>query len=636
MRNKIACLSVCFLACFYVSFAQDASLMSLTLSPDLKKDANAVIRESYTEITIDAVDKMTIKERRVTTVLNKLGNKHVDAFANYDNDTKIINLSAKVYNAFGKEIKKYSKSKFTDVSAVDGGTLYSDSRVKYIEYTPTEYPYTVVFEVEYKTSSTGFIPKWYPINSYYLSVQNSEYKIINPEKIETRIREHNFKGYDIKKMSDNDIHYIAKNIPAIEYENNTVNISELVPSLIVALNDFSLKGIKGSATNWKEFGKWRYENLKNGNDILSESVKSLIQQKVSAAENDIEKAKIVYDFMQNRTRYISVQEGIGGWKPIPADEVHKMGYGDCKGLTNYTKALLDAVGVKSHYSVIWAGSEKKDVIEDFSCMQGNHVILNIPNNGNDIWLECTSQTKPFGFLGDFTDDRNALVITPEGGIIKKTPSYLNEQNIQNCNANITLDNKGSITADIDIKSEGIQYDNRAFIDNYSTEDLIKYYKSNLWSYNNNLEIKATNVINDKNKVFLKEEIKATIADYASLTGNELLLRVNVFNKNTFVPKRYRTRNHPLRINRGYKDVDQYRITIPEGFKIGYLPEKYELTNKFGSYTMEIKKIDEKTLSYHKTLVIKEGTFPKEDYKLYRTFRKRIAKKENLRIALQKL
>ena len=174
------------------------------------------------------------------------------------------------------------------------------------------------------------------------------------------------------------------------------------------------------------------------------------------------------------------------------------------------------------------------------------------------------------------------------------------------------------------------------IDNYSTEDLIKYYKSNLWSYNNNLEIKATNVINDKNKVFLKEEIKATIADYASLTGNELLLRVNVFNKNTFVPKRYRTRNHPLRINRGYKDVDQYRITIPEGFKIGYLPEKYELTNKFGSYTMEIKKIDEKTLSYHKTLVIKEGTFPKEDYKLYRTFRKRIAKKENLRIALQKL
>ncbi|TCP23610.1 uncharacterized protein DUF3858 [Tenacibaculum skagerrakense] len=637
MITKIAGLPLLlFFINISISFAQDMSLMSLTLSPELTKDANAVIRESYTEITVEAVDEMIVKERRVTTVLNKLGNKHVDAYASYDNDTKITDLSATVYNSLGKEIKKYSKSKFTDVSAVDGGTLYSDSRVKYIDHTPTEYPYTVVFEKEYKTSSTGFIPKWYPLDSYYVSVQKSEYKIINLENIETRIKENNFDGYSIKRVNEDKIHYVAENLPAIEYEDSSISISEILPNLIVALNQFTLKGIKGSAKNWEEFGKWRFENLKNGNDILSESVKYAIQQKVKGAKSNIEKAKIVYDFMQNRTRYISVQEGIGGWKPIPADEVHKMGYGDCKGLTNYTKALLDAVDVKSHYSVVWAGSEKKNMIEGFSSMQGNHVILNIPNDGNDIWLECTSQTMPFGFLGDFTDDRDVLVITPEGGLIKRTPSYKNETNLQTCKASIQLNEKGSLEADVEITSKGVQYDDKYGIESLAKDDLEKYYKSKLWSYINNLEIKSSSLENDKDNIVFKEKLHVNVADYASITANELIVRVNVFNKNTFVPKRYRTRNHPLQINRGYKDVDEFTFTIPNGYKITSLPSKVEISTKFGNYTMEVKKVDEKTISYHKTLFIKEGIYPKEDYKLYRQFRKRIAKQESVRIALQKV
>ena len=160
-------------------------------------------------------------------------------------------------------------------------------------------------------------------------------------------------------------------------------------------------------------------------------------------KDPIEKAKIVYAFMQNKTRYISVQVGIGGWEPIAANKVDAVGYGDCKGLTNYTKALLDAVGVTSYYTVVFA-QDRRDIDKEFASLQGNHVILNIPNKGKDVWLECTSQTTPFGFLGDFTDDRNVLVITPEGGIIKRTPKYINKDNLQTINADITLKENGSV------------------------------------------------------------------------------------------------------------------------------------------------------------------------------------------------
>lgn len=161
-----------------------------------------------------------------------------------------------------------------------------------------------------------------------------------------------------------------------------------------------------------------HRKLIQDRDVLDVSTIEKIKSLVAGVTNPIEKAKIVYKFVQDKTRYISVQIGIGGWEPIAANQVDKVGYGDCKGLTNYTKALLDAVGITSYFTLVYA-QQKRNIVKDFSSMQGNHAILNIPNNGNDIWLECTSQTISFGFLGDFTDDRDVLVVTPEGGIIKK-------------------------------------------------------------------------------------------------------------------------------------------------------------------------------------------------------------------------
>ena len=619
-----------------LSLSQE-NIYALTLIPDeLKEDANAVIRYSTIEITIEEIDKMVVYEKEVVTVLNELGNVDARIAKGYNNDTKITKLSAKIYDALGKQIKKYSKSKFLDVSAVSGGTLYSDARVKYVKYTPVSYPYTVVFESEYKTSSTGFIPRWFPTKGYHVGIEKSEYKLINPLKIVVRSKKNNFKNYPIKdESSEFDLHYIFENQVAIKPEVLTIASRDFMPYLMVALNDFSLKGVKGFASNWKEFGKWRYDYLKNGNDELSKEIKIKIINLVKGIENPIEKAKLVYEFMQNKTRYISVQEGIGGWQPIPANQVDKVGYGDCKGLTNYTKALLDAVGVKSHYTVVWAGEGKRSVDKDFFGMQGNHVILNIPNKGNDIWLECTSQTIPFGFLGYFTDDRDVLVITPEGGIIKRTSSYKNETNIQTIKATIQIDEKGTIQATLERVSRGLQFANKSHYERYTEEELIKKYKSSVWSYNNNLEVDSVRLKNDKDNVVFTEDFSISIENYATVNDKEILFRVNFFNKNSFIPKRYRNRKLPLKISRGFKHVDESIIEIPKGYQVEAIFEDKSIINKFGMYHISIDKIDENHLKYKRILFIKEGLYSKEDYKTYRAFRRKVAKNDNLRIALMK-
>ena len=628
--------SILLLILSFTCFSQKLEYSSFLIPAELKEDANAVVRNSIIEITVEDVDKMTVYKREVVTVLNKLGISDARIAESYDNDTKITKLSAVIYDAFGNQIKKYKERDFLDVSAVDGGTLYSDSRVKYVDYTPFAYPYTLVFESEYKTSSTGFIPAWFPVNGYYVSVEKSTYNLVNLKRIKVRKKEKNFHNYSIiDSSSEFDVKYELTNQKAIEYENNSPNSIDFLPYLMVGVNHFALKEIIGTANNWLEFGKWRYDYLKNGNDELSEEIKLKARDLVKNIEDPIEKAKIIYQFMQNKTRYISVQEGIGGWKPISANQVDKVGYGDCKGLTNYTKALLDAVGVQSHYSVIWAGKERRSVEKDFFGMQGNHVILNIPNKEKDIWLECTSQSMPFGFLGDFTDDRNVLVVTPEGGIIKRTDSYKDEVNLQLTIANVQLDLEGGLKATLTRHSKGIQYGDKFGYETLSEEELIKRYKSSDWSYNNNLEVNSITLKNDKDKVVFTEDLEMSIKNYAAINQGEYLFRVNVFNRISYVPKRYRTRKLPLKIGKGYKYVDELTVKIPDGYVLGILPGVKEISTKFGTYKVTFTKIDDSTFKYHKIMILKEGVFPKEDYKLYRSFRRSVAKYENLRIAIVK-
>ena len=81
----------------------------------------------------------------------------------------------------------------------------------------------------------------------------------------------------------------------------------------------------GEYTNWKEFGAWMNATLLKNRDILKQATKDKVLALVEGVTAPLEKAKIVYEYMQNKTRYISVQVGIGGWEPIAANEVDEVG-----------------------------------------------------------------------------------------------------------------------------------------------------------------------------------------------------------------------------------------------------------------------------------------------------------------------
>src|SRR5690606_37229736 len=201
----------------------------------------------------------------------------------------------------------------------------------------------------------------------------------------------------------------AKDMPAITRESFSPLWHELTTYVVFGPTDFQVDEYKGNMKDWQDFGKFVY-SLMEGRDVLPDNVKQKVHAIANAVQDPKEKVARLYEYMQSNTRYISIQLGIGGWQPFPAKDVAEKGYGDCKALTNYMYSILKEVGISSYYSLIRAGENANYITEDFPSSQFNHVILSVQVQGDTIWLECTSQTMPAGYLGDFTSDRPALMI----------------------------------------------------------------------------------------------------------------------------------------------------------------------------------------------------------------------------------
>lgn len=617
-------------------FGQKPVYSHLLIDEVLKENANAVVRLNETTIAITAQNAMTIQSKVATTVLNDFGLRTLNLAEYYDKNRKISKLDVTVYDGFGKEIKTFKKKDFRDISVADGFSVFNDNRALVLNYTPISYPFTIVFETLVETSNTAFIPSWRPIDDYYVSTEKNIFTLNYKPELKLNVKEENFStliSVD-KNETTNSISYTATAIKSRKKEELAPSFNKVFPFVSFALEYFYLENVQGNATNWNEFGKWYYKALLEDTEEIPAPTVQKLKQLVGDEKNKTEIAKIVYQFVQDKTRYVSVQVGIGGWKPMLAKEVDKLGYGDCKALTNYTRVLLKSVDVPSYYTVVYAGNSRRNIQEDISSVQGNHVILSIPSDNEMIWLECTSQIHPFGFQGDFTDDRNVLLIKPDGGEIVKTKTFSESENLKQSSGFYSVSENGTIKATLKMVSYGIQYDNKFPKERLSKEDQIKAYKEE-FSHINNMKINKINFLNDKSKIEFTEELNFEAENYGQFTGGKLMFALNAFNQSTNVPKKHRNRELPFEIQRGFTDEDEITIAIPAGFHIEAMPNNVALSSEFGNYKIEFSTVDNLTIRLKRKIVIHKGFYESSKFEEYRKFRETIARSDNSKVVISK-
>tara|TARA_A100000171_G_C2135455_1_gene149833 strand:- start:1497 stop:3383 length:1887 start_codon:yes stop_codon:yes gene_type:complete len=622
------------LACLTLTSPLFSQYAISEIPAELKEDVDAVIRNQEIVITLDDFNDMTLYVKEVVTVFNRNGLSAVRPAVGYDKSTSVKDLAAKVYDEKGKVLKKFKKRDFTDVSATDGN-LYTDNRKMYLDYSPSGFPFTFEFVSELETSSTAFLPRWDPSPYYDVSTQKSSYTVINEKQVPLVSRKYNLEQFEVSvKETPGKYKYELKNMAAVERENLGPHYTEFTPVVKVALQKFQLENQSAYVKSWKDFGLWQKDKLLSGRDRIPSGTKAKINQLVANVEDPKEKARLIYEFMQNKTRYISVQVGIGGWQPSPANEVDELSYGDCKGLTNYTKALLKSQGIDSYYTIVDAGEDGRDLDEDFVALQGNHVILTVPFEDETVFLECTSQQLPFNYLGDFTDDRKVLMVTGEGGVIARTHTYKTEDNIQVLQAKVTVSDDFTVSGTLSETSEGILYGNKYFLESATNDDVLMYFK-NIWGHLNNLSLANINFTNDKKRIAFTEDLNFETKNYISTAGDRILLNPNVFTRYSYLPAAEDDRTLPLKIRRGATYRDTVEILLPEAYQVEAAFEPIHIISKFGTYKARVDKLDGSKISYSRELVLNSGTFPKEEYNNYVKFIQQVVKKDKSKIVLTK-
>jgi transglutaminase-like putative cysteine protease len=623
------------------------------IAPALRENAHAVVRAYDEVVTVKSASQLVKTVHRVVTVLNEAGSDSYGQLAvPYDALSRINYLRGAVYDAQGHLLHQIRPAEVHDQGlGSEGGSFMTDLRMRYVDLRQPALPYTVEFDYEIVSENTLFYPDWQPQHSENVSLEGATLQVTTPTALPLRFEEQLLPSgaatAPIVAGNQTTYRWQLSASPAVEEEPLSPPLDELLPAVHLAPATFEVQGHAGSLASWQSLGQWTYE-LGHGRDALPPALTAKMAQLMITDPDPRARARKVYELLQSSTRYVSVQLGLGGWQTAPASSVATGGYGDCKALSNYTCALLKAAGLPAYVALVGAGADHADVRSNFPSSQFNHAILCMPlaahgtTPADTVWMECTSQTEAFGYMGSFTGNRHALLLTPEGGRLVATPRYGLQANRQQRRTDLWLDATGDAKATVRTHRVGLAQDRYAQLLHEADAEEQKKYVSNRLRLGHftvtKLHLASAPVATPQALPGVLETLSLDLPGIATAAARRMLIEPNLLGRLSALPAQVGTRQAPLALPPASLSQDTVRLHLPVGFKVENIPAPVELTSPYGVYVSRCVALPDGTLQYVRQLELrrpKGATLPAAAYTDYLGFRRKIGQADHVQIVLVK-
>ncbi len=424
-----------------------------------------------------------------------------------------------------------------------------------------------------------------------------------------------------------------KDYKKITSEDEMPEYLRVVPHIVYRIVAYQQDGqTKPVLRDTKDLYDWYASLIVDANNDTDEDLQKLTDSIVKGLDSQDEKARHIFEWVQSNIKYIAFEDGLGGFKPRLPTEVLNKRYGDCKDMSCLTVNMLNYAGVSAYHT--WIGTRRipytyQDVP---SPLADNHMIVAAKVDGEYIFLDPTNSDLPYPLPSAFTQGKEALIgIDSNNFIIETVPVIPSSLSVIYDTVTVRLH-------DLVVEGEGkrsytgyyADVINGALHDN-NQEDIEKRLKYHVQKGNNKCIADSFDIAKNKDHTVVSYDF--SVPDYAFEQGDEIFINLNL-EKIMSSYKLKKDRVHPVKYNFAYKLVRYYTFQIPEGYKLGYVPENQGVEFKDFSYQLHYDK-GANTLNYTLTIDINTIEIEPENFADWNTLISKLNQSYNTSISIIK-
>lgn len=575
-------------------------------------DKNIVIKqakEEYRFIKGNSTNPVKVKQESQVVYQCNAYRTSLPVVEFYNDQVEINEVAAKVDGDRVKNlapVREYYSSE---------GIFYSDARVCY---------FTLPLEKKNSTSEVRFektiLDPRYFTNVFFTEsypVQQKEVTIVVPKWMKIEIKEYNFKGYTINKSvankGDEDVYtYTIENSPALKKESSAPGITYIAPHLLIMAKYAEPGGSRITYFNTLDDQyKWYRSLVKQiGNEPTT--IKAKADELTKGLSGDMEKVKVLYQWVQDNIRYIAFEDGIAGFKPEKAQETLRKKYGDCKAMGNLMAELLKAVGLDGR--LCWLGTNH--IAYDYSTPSlgvDNHMICAWVYKGKTYFLDPTEKYIGFGELAERIQGRQILIENGDQYLLQTIPTQTPQQNTSYEKRVLRIQGN-DLVGKVYQTWKG---ENKEWLLSHLLEMKKEKQDEALRKYlaegNQNYQISNLKILNlDNYNADLKIEYDLLFKEAAVTFDKEVYLDVD--NRKDYAQFNVDVAKRKLPYQFSYKNhtIFETEIQLPEGTKVGALPPPVNVEkpaySMVGAWKSEGNKV-----TYRREIQLRKTALPQDQF-----------------------
>ena len=615
-----------------------------TSAPAYDKKVEVVVLHDEGTMTVNPDGRVTNVATFAIRVLTRDGRRAATAYTSYATGTdKIKEMRAWLIRPDGS-VKKYGKNETLD-EAVSLDDVYNDYRARKIS-AADDADVGCVFGYQITTEERPFFPqaKWY-FQGYY-PVLYSRMTVVLPAGWGAQGVTFNHPGVE-PKVNGTSYSWELRNLAPIEDEPASPSVQTLAPRLAINYAPQAAAGFRSFGT-WADVSRW-YTELADPQSEPDDAIAAKARELTAGAKTELEKIQAVGRFVQG-IQYISIQIGIGGYRPHKATEVFAKKYGDCKDKATLMRAMLKTLGMQSYHVLIFSGDRTYVRQEWASPSQFNHCIIAVrvgagtaapsvvehAQLGRLLIFDATDEDTPVGDLPDHEQGSFALVAAGDTGALLRMPTTPPETNHLERTAEVTLDATGAIRATVRDRAAGqsaVQW--RRLFKARSRPDFGKAVER--WITGGTATgavLSKVEPTDDQSGGRFSLDMEFAADRYAqSMMDRLLVFKPALVARGDSVRLAEPTRKHPVVLeSEVFSETVRYKL--PDGFAVDEMPDAVKLNSDFATYTASYE-VKDGHLLFTRKLIQLATTIPAEQYKSVRDFFGRIRASEEAPIVLAK-